>query len=88
MNVKIFTNFKLQLVKPRGTWLSRCRKGPCVTDHGHGHDALNNVGDEDKDFLGKLCAMRTQAALGRFLGRAPICPKACLNTGPKTASRD
>ncbi|MEG9525433.1 MAG: hypothetical protein MIL41_06620 [Hyphomicrobiales bacterium] len=49
---------------------------------------IPDFGDEDKDFLGKLCAMRTQAALGRFLGRGPICPKACLNTGPKTASRD
>ena len=49
---------------------------------------IPEFGDEDKIFLGKLCATRTQAALGRFLGRVPVCPKACLNTGPKTASRD
>jgi hypothetical protein len=49
---------------------------------------IPDFGDEDNTFLGKLCATRTQAALERFLGRAPVCPKACLNPGPKTASRD
>ena len=49
---------------------------------------IPGIGSEDKEFLAKLCATRPQAALERLLGRAPVCPKACLATGPKTASRD
>ena len=49
---------------------------------------IPDLGDEDKDFLGKLCATRTQAALTRYLGRPAVCPKACLDPRPRTASRD
>lgn len=49
--------------------------------------SIPGIGHEDRAFLSKLCTAKPQAALERLLGRAPVCPKACL-TGPKTASRD
>ncbi|GJE60906.1 hypothetical protein [Methylobacterium trifolii] len=49
---------------------------------------IPDIGTEDKDFLSKVCARRTQAALEHLLGRPPVCPKACLAPGPRTASRD
>lgn len=49
---------------------------------------IPDFGTEDRDFLTRLCATKPQAALGRLLGRAPVCPKACLSALPRTASRD
>ena len=49
---------------------------------------IPGIGSEDKGFLSKLCAAKSQAALERLLGRAPVCPKACLAAGPKTSDRD
>ncbi|WP_342148463.1 hypothetical protein [Methylorubrum sp. SB2] len=49
---------------------------------------IPEIGSEDRSFLGKLCGAGPQAALGRLLGRAPVCPRACLVVGPKTASRE
>lgn len=49
---------------------------------------IPGIGSEDKGFLGKLCATKSQAALERLLGRPPVCPKACLTAGSRTASRD
>ncbi|KQT89038.1 hypothetical protein [Methylobacterium sp. Leaf466] len=48
---------------------------------------IPDLGTEDRMFLAKLCGRGPQAALERLLGRAPVCPKACLAV-PKTASRD
>ncbi|TGD96046.1 hypothetical protein [Methylobacterium nonmethylotrophicum] len=42
---------------------------------------IPDIGSEDRMFLGKLCAAGPQAALARLLGRAPVCPKACLAAG-------
>ena len=49
---------------------------------------IPDIGSEDKGFLSKLCATGPQAALGRLLGRPPVCPKACLAAGPKMAGHD
>ena len=49
---------------------------------------IPGIGSEDEGFLSKLCATKPRAALGRLIGRVPVCPKACLAAGPKTASRD
>ena len=49
---------------------------------------IPGIGSEDKEFLSKLCATKTRAALERLIGRAPVCPTACLAAGPRTASRD
>lgn len=49
---------------------------------------IPDIGTEDREFLGKLCSAKPQAALGRLLGRPAICPKACLTPGPRTASRE
>jgi hypothetical protein len=49
---------------------------------------IPEIGGEDRNFLGKLCAAKPQAALERLLGRPPVCPKACLAAGSRTASRD
>lgn len=45
------------------------------------------IGVEDRGFLTTLCGPGPQAALGQLLGRAPVCPRACLS-GPRTASRE
>ena len=50
--------------------------------------SIPDIGSEDKGFLSKLCGAKPQAALEHLLGRPPVCPKACLDAGPKTASRD
>lgn len=42
-----------------------------------------NLGQEDQYFLTKLCADKPLSSLQKILGRAPICPKACMP--PKTA---
>lgn len=49
---------------------------------------IPGLGSEDRTFLSKLCAVDPQAALKRLLGRPALCPKACLEAGPRTASRD
>lgn len=49
---------------------------------------IPDIGSEDRSFLAKLCAVDPQASLARLLGRTPVCPKACLGTKSKTASRE
>lgn len=49
---------------------------------------IPDIGHEDKSFLTKLCAPKPQAALQHLLGRAPVCPKACLATEPKVAGTE
>jgi hypothetical protein len=47
-----------------------------------------DLGSEDRDFLGKVCAPGPMSALERLLDRPPVCPRACLTPGPRTASRE
>lgn len=49
---------------------------------------IPGIGIEDEGFLRKLCAAKPRAALERLLGRAPVCPNACLAAAPITAGRD
>ncbi len=43
---------------------------------------------EDRMFLTRLCAPGPMSALESLLGRPAVCPKACLASGPRTASRE
>ncbi len=49
---------------------------------------IPGLGLEDQDFLGKLCARRTQTALGQLLGRAPVCPRSCISAEARAADRE
>jgi hypothetical protein len=46
-----------------------------------------NFGSEDKALIRQFCQRGPQAALGKIIKRAPICPSACLATTP-IATRD
>src|SRR2546423_3574243 len=48
---------------------------------------IPNFGSEDKTLIRQFCQRGPQAALQKLLGRAPVCPSACLKTVP-VASRD
>ena len=43
---------------------------------------IPNFGTQDKSLIRKFCQGRPQAALQRILGRAPLCPTACLRSTP------
>lgn len=45
---------------------------------------IPNIGAEDKTFIRQFCEAKAQASLKAILGRAPLCPTACL-TRPDTA---
>jgi hypothetical protein len=47
---------------------------------------IANFGTQDKALIRQFCQSRPQAALHRILGRAPVCPAACLKSTP-VASR-
>jgi hypothetical protein len=46
---------------------------------------IPDFGSEDRKFIGQFCRERPQAALQAILGRAPVCPAACLQTAPGSA---
>ena len=48
---------------------------------------IPNFGSEDKALIRQFCQSRPQAALQQILGRAPVCPRACLKPTP-VAARD
>lgn len=39
---------------------------------------IPDFGTSDKDYIRRVCSVQSQAALGPILGRAPLCPTACL----------
>jgi len=48
---------------------------------------IPNFGTEDKGYIRQFCGSKPQAALEKILGRAPVCPTACLKATP-IAARD
>jgi hypothetical protein len=46
---------------------------------------IPNFGTQDKTFIRQFCQRRPQAALQKILGRAPVCPTACLKPVPVAA---
>jgi hypothetical protein len=49
---------------------------------------IPNFGTEDKSLIRQFCQGKPQAALQKILGRAPVCPSACLNSTPVAARED
>ncbi|HEV7878311.1 hypothetical protein [Bradyrhizobium sp.] len=43
---------------------------------------IPNFGTEDKSLIRQFCHSAPQAALQKILGRAPVCPAACLKSTP------
>jgi hypothetical protein len=48
---------------------------------------IPNFGSEDKSLIRQFCQRGPQASLQKIIGRAPVCPTACLNATP-VAARD
>jgi hypothetical protein len=46
---------------------------------------IPNFGTEDKSLIRQFCQARPQASLQKILGRAPVCPAACLKSTPVAA---
>jgi len=46
---------------------------------------IPNFGTQDKGLIRQFCQARPQAALQKILGRAPVCPTACLKSTPVAA---
>ena len=46
---------------------------------------IANFGTEDKFLIRQFCQSRPQATLQKILGRAPVCPVACLKSMPVAA---
>lgn len=46
---------------------------------------IPNFGTEDKALIRQFCQARPQASLQKILGRAPVCPTACLKPAPLAA---
>jgi hypothetical protein len=46
---------------------------------------IPNFGTEDKALIRQFCRREPQASLQKIIGRAPICPTACLNSTPVAA---
>jgi hypothetical protein len=46
---------------------------------------IPNFGTEDKSLIRQFCQSGPQAALQKILGRAPVCPTACLTSTPVAA---
>jgi hypothetical protein len=46
---------------------------------------IPNFGTQDKALIRRFCQAGPQAALQRILGRAPVCPSACLASTPVAA---
>lgn len=43
---------------------------------------IPNFGSEDRSLIRQFCGVKPQAALRQILGRAPVCPTACLKPIP------
>ena len=48
---------------------------------------IPNFGTEDKALIRQFCQRGPQAALQKIIGRAPVCPAACLTAAPVAAPR-
>jgi hypothetical protein len=46
---------------------------------------IPNFGTQDKTLIRQFCQSRPQASLQKILGRAPVCPAACLRSTPVAA---
>jgi hypothetical protein len=46
---------------------------------------IPNFGTEDKSLIRQFCQAKPQASLQKILGRAPVCPTACLKSTPVAA---
>jgi hypothetical protein len=46
---------------------------------------IPNFGTEDKSLIRQFCQSGPQASLQKILGRAPVCPTACLKSAPVAA---
>ena len=46
---------------------------------------IPNFGTQDKPLIRQFCQSRPQASLQKILGRAPVCPTACLKSTPVAA---
>jgi hypothetical protein len=46
---------------------------------------IPDFGTEDKSLIRQFCQSRPQASLQKILGRAPVCPTACLKSTPVAA---
>jgi hypothetical protein len=46
---------------------------------------IPDFGTEDKSLIRQFCQARPQASLQKILGRAPVCPAACLTSTPVAA---
>ena len=46
---------------------------------------IPNFGTEDKSLIRQFCQSGPQASLQKILGRAPVCPTACLKSTPVAA---
>jgi hypothetical protein len=46
---------------------------------------IPNFGTEDQNFIRQFCHAKPQAALRQIIGRAPVCPSACLKGTPVAA---
>src|SRR4051812_31532006 len=49
---------------------------------------IPNFGSEDKSLIRQFCQRGPQAALQSIIGRAPICPTACLGSAPVAARQN
>jgi hypothetical protein len=49
---------------------------------------IPNFGTEDKSLIRQFCQAKPQASLQKILGRAPVCPAACLSAMPVAALKD
>jgi hypothetical protein len=49
---------------------------------------IPNFGTQDKGLIRQFCAGGPQAALQKILGRAPVCPTACLKSTPVATHED
>jgi hypothetical protein len=47
--------------------------------------SVPDLGQADQYFLTKLCAEKPLASLQKILGRAPVCPRMCMQPREKTA---
>jgi hypothetical protein len=46
---------------------------------------IPNFGTQDKPLIRQFCQSRPQASLQKIIGRAPVCPTACLKSTPVAA---
>jgi hypothetical protein len=49
---------------------------------------IPDFGTEDRPLIRQFCEGRPQASLHKILGRAPVCPTACLTSTPVAARKD